>query len=112
MTSHQFAGCNEGNAGGSYFSSDANDTDESSSWRWRSGSSGSGGTGSGTGAAKDTGGGSNGGGSGSRGDRMTQPAAAVKKAAEQGVAWLSDALAKLKAAAEDTAYAASRPRHW
>eukprot|EP00752_Nemacystus_decipiens_P011051 g9817.t1 len=101
----KFAGCHEGSDGG-YFYGDSDDTDESSfsSWRWRSG--GGGGGGSGTGPSNETGGG------GSAGDRMTQPAAALKKAAERGVAWLSDALAKLKTAAEDTAYAASRPRHW
>ena len=104
---HQFAGCDEGGAGGYFYSDATNDTHESSSssWRWRSGGNG-GGNGTGAGTGKETGGG------GSRGDWVTQPTAAAKKAAEQGVAWLSDALAKLKAAAEDTAYAASRPRHW
>lgn len=83
-----------------------NDPRDPSSWKWRS--DGFGETGN-NGGGKDNGGSGSGSGSG---DMLTQPAAAVKKAAKRGVDWLSDALAKLKAAAEDTAHAASRPRHW
>lgn len=87
-----------GGGGGKAYDSDSDDTrGEFFSWKWRSG-------GSGTGGGKNNG--------GRYGRFRGDPAPALKKAAEQGVAWLSDALAKLKSAAEDTAYAASRPRHW
>lgn len=96
---------------------DAKDPLDPSSWIWRSGGVGEWGNNGGAFDLRGGGGGaggkdSDGSGGGDGGDLLTQPGAAVKKAAKQGVAWLSDALAKLKAAAEDTAHAASRPRHW
>lgn len=45
-------------------------------------------------------------------DFLAQSAAVLKKTADQAVAKLKELLAKLKTAAEDTAHAASRPRHW
>lgn len=102
-----------GGGGNPYDSSDPYEPREvPDSWNWRSGASGDDG-----GFHHHRGGGAGGdfdpqGGGGFRGEILKHPGEALKKAAGQGVAWLTDALGKLKTAAEDTAYAASRPRHW
>ncbi|CAM9907867.1 unnamed protein product [Ectocarpus sp. 4 AP-2014] len=97
-----------------------NGTRDASSWKWQSGGGGGAGAGAGVdGGAFDPwaagrGGGreGDGGGGGGISHLLTQPGAAIKKATGRGVAWLTEALAKIKSAAEDSAYAASRPRHW
>ncbi|CAN0091082.1 unnamed protein product [Ectocarpus sp. 13 AM-2016] len=95
--------------------SGGNETRDSSAWKWQSGGGGGAGVDGGAfdpraagrgGGRKDDGVG------GGMSHLLTQPGAAIKKAAGQGVAWLTEALAKIKSAAEDSAYAASRPRHW
>ncbi|CBJ31826.1 expressed unknown protein [Ectocarpus siliculosus] len=120
-------GCDGDGAGEYSYYSDSGDnpggngTRDSSSWKRQSGGGGGAGVDGGAfdpwaagrgGGREDDGGGGGGGGGGGISHLLTQPGAAIKKAAGRGVAWLTEALAKIKSAAEDSAYAASRPRHW
>ena len=45
-------------------------------------------------------------------DWLAQSTSALRGAVGRGMAALKEAVSKLKAAAEETAHAASRPRHW
>lgn len=45
-------------------------------------------------------------------DWLAMSAAALRSAMDRGITALKKTFAKVKAAAEETAYAAARPRHW
>lgn len=89
-------GQHDGNTEGSGESSPS-----SSKWRFgtRGGSNGDGDTGGGSGWLDDE-------------DWLAMSAAALRSAVDRGMVALKKTFAKIKAAAEDTAYAAARPRHW